>query len=244
VIGLVRAEMLKIRTTRVLLWLALLILALSAFVVSVTVASTGTVDLARQSEQRSIVQFAAVSAVVSTLMGIVLTAGEYVHGTIDHTFLVTPARERVVAAKLLAGGLAGAALAAFAELVAWSITAAWISSKPVPFELATRPILTAYLGILAAAALSGALGVGLGALLRRQTAAIVLTLIWLLIAEPVLAVAGVEAYAPGHAIAAVVAAGGGGGNLLGVWAGLLLSLGYVAGFGAAGTYAVVRADVT
>ena len=243
-IGLVRAELLKIRTTRLLLWLGLLILGLSVFVVSVTVAATDTLDLARQSQQRSIVQFAAISAVVSVILGIVVGAGEYVHGTIDHTFLVTPVRERVVAAKLLAAAVAGAALAAFAELVTWPIAAAWISSKPVPFKLTTHPILTAYLGILAAAALSGAIGVGLGALLRRQTAAVVLTLIWLLIAEPVLALSGIQGFVPGHAIAAVVDAGSHGEHVLGFWAGLLLSLGYATAFSAIGAYAVVRSDVT
>ncbi len=167
-------------------------------------------------------------------------AGEYAHGTINHTFLAAPRRERVVAAKLVAAALAGVGLAAFAELVTWPIAAAWISSKPVPFQLATHPILTAYLGILAAAALSGAIGVGLGAVLRRQTAAIVLTLIWLLVAEPVFALTGSQGFMPGHAIAAVVDAGSQGEGLLS----LLVALGYASLFAAVGTLAVVRADVT
>jgi len=171
-------------------------------------------------------------------------AGEYAHGTINHTFLAAPRRERVVAAKLVAAALAGVGLAAFAELVTWPIAAAWISSKPVPFQLATHPILTAYLGILAAAALSGAIGVGLGAVLRRQTAAIVLTLIWLLVAEPVFALTGSQGFMPGHAIAAVVDAGSHGEGVLDFAPGLLLALGYASLFAAVGTFAVVRSDVT
>ncbi len=243
-IRLARAELLKIRTTRLPLWLALLILGLSAFVVSITVASTDTLSLVNRSQQRSIVQFAAVSALVSAILGIVVGAGEYVHGTINHTFLVTPRRERVVVAKLFAAAIAGVALAAFAELVCWPIAAAWISSRPVPFELATHPILTTYLAIPVAAALSGAIGVGLGILLRRQTAAIVLTLIWLLVAEPVLALSGVQRFAPGHAIASVVDAGSHGGDLLDFGPGLLVALGYAALFAGAGTVAAMRSDVT
>ena len=131
----------------------------------------------------------------------------------------------------------------FAELVTWAIAAAWLSGKSVPFLLDTRPILTAYLGILGAGALAAALGVGLGALLRRQTAAIVLALIWLLVGEPVLGIAGVQEYAPGHAIAAVVAAGDNGSELLAFWPGLLIALCYAGAFAAAGVVAVGRSDV-
>ncbi len=243
-IRLVRAELVKLSTTRLFLWLGLLIVALSAFVTSTRIASTQESELASLGEQRSIAQFAAVGAVVALIVGIVLAAGEYAHGTIAHTFLVTPVRERVVAAKLIAGALVGALVTGFAELVTWLIAAAWLAGKSVPFMLDTRPIVTTYLGILGAGALAGALGVGLGALLRRQTAAIVLALIWLLVAEPVLAIAGLQEYAPGHAIAAVAVARSHSGELLTFWHGLLLALGYVGAFAVAGAVAVDRSDVS
>jgi ABC-2 type transport system permease protein len=243
VIRLVRAELLKLTTTRLLLWLGLLILALSAFVTSTRIASMPLSELARASEQRSIVQFAAVGTLVALIVGIVGIAGEYAHRTIDHTFLVSPRRERVVAAKLVGAAIAGVAVTLFAEAVTYAIAALWIGLKPVPFELASRGVWTTYATTLAAAAFSGALGTGVGALLRRQTTAIVLTLIWLLVGEPVLAITGAQAYAPGHAIGAVVDAGGGGGGLLGAWDATFLTLGYVAAFALAGTLAVTRADV-
>jgi len=80
--------------------------------------------------------------------------------------------------------------------------------------------------------------------LRRQTAAIVLTLIWLLVAEPVFALTGSQGFMPGHAIAAVVDAGSQGEGLLDFAPGLLVALGYASLFAAVGTLAVVRADVT
>jgi ABC-2 type transport system permease protein len=244
VIRLVRAELLKLKTTRLLLWLGVLILALSAFVVSTRIASMPRDELARVSEQRSIVQFAAVGTLVAVIIGIVGTAGEYAHGTIDHTFLVSPRRERVVAAKLLGAAIAGVAMTVFAELVTYAVAALWISAEPVPFELTSRPVWTTYATTLAAAGLSGALGTGVGALLRRQTAAVVLALIWLLVGEPVLAITGAQIYAPGHAIAAVVDAGSGTGGLLDAWDGFFLTSGYVAAFAAVGILAVMRSDVT
>jgi ABC-2 type transport system permease protein len=243
VIRLVRAELLKLGTTRLFIWLGLMILGLSAFVTSTRIASTSHLQLSSTSEQRSIAQFAAIGAIVALIVGIVESAGEYAHGTIAHTFLVTPVRERVVAAKVIAGAIAGLLVAGFAELVTWLIAAVWLEGKSVPFELATRTVLDTYLGILGAGALAAVIGVGIGALFRRQTAAIVLALVWLLVGEPVLSIANVQEYAPGHAIAAVASPVTATSELLAFWPGLLVALAYAAVFAVAGAVAVDRSDV-
>ena len=243
-IRLVRAELVKLSTTRLFLWLGLLIVALSGFVTTITVLSTDKLSLATLNQQRSLVQFAAVGAIIALIVGIVQSSGEYAHGTIAHTFLVSPVRPRVMAAKLIAGAIVGVLVAGFAELVTWAIAAAWISGKSVPFLLDSRPILDTYLGILGAGALAAVLGVGLGAVLRRQTAAIVIALVWLLVGEPVLSVAGIQEYAPGHAIAAVAVAGERSSELLDLWPGLLVALVYGIVFAAAGAVAMERTDVS
>ena len=243
-IRLIRAELVKLSTTRLFLWLGLLIVALSGFVTTITVLSTDKSSLATLDQQRSLVQFAAVGAIIALIVGIVQSSGEYAHGTIAHTFLVSPVRPRVMAAKLIAGAIVGVLVAGFAELVTWAIAAAWISGKSVPFLLDSRPILDTYLGILGAGALAAVLGVGLGAVLRRQTAAIVIALVWLLVGEPVLSIAGVQEYAPGHAIAAVAVAGERSSELLGLWPGLLVALVYGIVFAAAGAVAMERTDVS
>lgn len=243
-IRLVRAELVKLSTTRLFLWLGLLIVALSGFVTTITVLSTDELSLGTLNQQRSLAQFAAVGAIIALIVGIVLAAGEYAHGTIAHTFLVSPVRPGVVAAKLIAGAIVGVLVTGFAELVTWTIAAAWISGRSVPFLLDSRPILDTYLGILGAGALAAVLGVGLGAVLRRQTAAIVIALIWLLVGEPVLSIAGIQEYAPGHAIAAVAVAGERSSELLGLWPGLLVALVYGIAFAAAGAVAMERSDVS
>ena len=243
-IRLVRAELVKLSTTRLFLWLGLLIVALSGFVTTITILSTDELSLATLNQQRSLAQFAAVGAIIALIVGIVLAAGEYAHGTIAHTFLVSPVRPRVVAAKLIAGAIVGVLVTGFAELVTWTIAAAWISGRSVPFLLDSRPILDTYLGILGAGALAAVLGVGLGAVLRRQTAAIVIALVWLLVGEPVLSIAGIQEYAPGHAIAAVAVAGERSSELLGLWPGLLVALVYGIAFAGAGAVAMERTDVS
>jgi len=98
-------------------------------------------------------------------------------------------------------------------------------------------------GTLLAAAVAGGLGVGFGFLVRRQTAAIVVVFVWLLVVEPLLAIANVNQYAPGHAVASVVVAGTPSSELLSFWPGLLLALAYAVGFTVLGAVAVKRTDV-
>jgi ABC-2 type transport system permease protein len=213
-------------------------------VISLDVSQNPIHDLSQAHNQRDYVGIAAVSALISLILGIVSSAGEYAHGTISHTFLVKPVRERVVAGKLASAALAGAALALFSAAFAWGFTALLLSARSVPLHLGSRIALYLLAGTIGAAAITGALGVGLGGVLRRQTAAVVLALVWLLVAEPLLAIAGVNKYAPGHAIAAVVEAGANGSDVLSFWPGLALALAYTAGFAILGGALVKRVDVT
>ena len=186
---------------------------------------------------------ASVAALIALIVGVVSSAGEYAHGTISHTFLVAPVRERVVVAKVVAGALAGVLLGAFAGVVVWVLAALLFSARSIPVHLGSLDVMRPLFGTLVAAALAGALGVGFGFLLRRQTAAIVIVFVWLLVVEPLLAIANVNQYAPGHAIASVVVAGTPSAELVSFWLGLLLALAYAAGFAAAGAVAAKRTDV-
>jgi ABC-2 type transport system permease protein len=241
---LIAAELEKLRTTRLLLWLGLLVVALEVLVIALHIANDDASSLAEAHSQRDIVSIAAVSALISLIVGVVLSAGEFAHGTIGSTLLVAPVRERVTVAKLAAGALAGAALALVACVFAWVFAGLLLKAKPVPVHLGSGDTLRLALGTILAAAITGALGVGFGSLLRRQTAAIVLALVWLLVGEPLLAIAQADRYGPGHAIAAVVEAGNQSSELLSFGAGLALALLYVAVAGVLGALALNRADIT
>jgi len=242
---LVRAELLKLATTRTLLWLGLLILALVALIVSLDAGQNDPGTLAAPGRQRDLLASAAVSALVALILGIVVSAGEWAHGTVSQTFLVAPVRRRVIAAKLAAAGLAGLLLALVAEIGAYAFAALWLAGKSAPLHLASHDTVLLFGGTLLAGVVAAAVGVGLGALLRRQTAAIVLALIWLLVGEPLLAIGGAQPYAPGHTIAAVaLGAGRSSGELLRFWPGTLLALFYAAVLSLVGTWMVNRSDVT
>ncbi len=241
---LVGAELLKLRTTRLLLWLGLMTLALVGLIISLNSGSSSAEDLSRVSNQRDLVTTAAIAALIALILGIVVPTVEYSHNTIGATFLVAPLRGRVIWAKAVAAMCAGAALAAFAWAVAVVLSALWLWAKSVHSHVWSHETLILLVGLLLASALTGAMGVGFGALIRRQTAAIIVALVWLLVGEPLLGITGDQRYAPGHAIVAVAEAGRQGPDLLHFWPGLLLSVGYAAVFVAAGTLMVTRSDVT
>ena len=243
-ISLVRAELLKLRTTRLLVWLGLLVVALEVLVIALHVGQDSLESLAEPRQQRDVVSIAAVSALISLILGIVSSAGEFAHGTINSTFLVAPVRERVVGAKLVAAVIAGAILGLAACMFAWAFAALLLSSRSVPVHLFEGSVLRVALGTILAAALTGAFGVGYGALVPGQTAAIVIVFIWLLVGEPLVGIADVQQYAPGHVVASVVEAGNQSSELLSFGAGIAVALLYLAIAGTLGAAVLRRTDVT
>jgi ABC-2 type transport system permease protein len=241
---LVRAELLKLRTTRLLFWLGLLILALEVLVIALHISQESAISLSGPHDQRDLVSIAAVSALISLILGIVSSAGEFTHGTIGQTFIVAPVRERVVAAKLAASAVAGAVLGAGACAFAWGFAAILLKARSVPVHLGSGSSLRLVLGTILAAAFTGAFGIGFGSLLRRQTAAIVIALVWLLVGEPLLAVAHVDRYGPGHVVASLVEGGNQSSELLSFGAGISVALLYLVVAGGLGAAVLRRTDIT
>jgi ABC-2 type transport system permease protein len=243
-VSVVRAELLKAVTTRLLLWFGLALVALLVFVLSTRIGTENLANLAQHTTQRSILETAGLAAVITVLLGAVLVTTEYAHGTINQTFLAVPVRERVLAAKLVAVVLLAVAIAVVSAALTLAIAEIWYSGRGVDLELGGGT-MTPFIGAVAASVLAGAIGLGFGTLLRRQTAAIVLIMVWLLIGEAAIGAIGDEArYAPGHAIAAVlVVHEEGTRELLGVWSGVATALVYAALFGALGLLIAVGSDV-
>src|SRR2546422_3623497 len=157
--ALVRSELLKLRTVRTFLWITLASVAL-VVIASISVsASSGTIQSA--ADDRSVARIAAVALIFALIGGIVVMAGESTHGTITQTLLVIPVRERVVLAKVVVAALIALALAVLAELLVLVIT---VPGASLNFHN-TRLV---FLGVLIAAPLAGALGVGLGGVVKSQ----------------------------------------------------------------------------
>jgi ABC-2 type transport system permease protein len=239
-----RAELLKTLTTRLLVWYGLALVAFLALVVSSHIGSEDRLRLATASTQRSVFDAAGLAAVTAVLLGSLVITSEYNHGTLNQSLLAVPVRERLLAAKLGAAALVAVALAVLGDVATLGIAELWYAGRGVTLELGGAT-LTPLLGAVGASALAAAIGLGLGAFVRRQTASIVAILLWLLIGESVVAlIEGAAPYAPGHAVAAVaVARRHGGGETLGVWPAVAASLVYAVILLGAGAVVMRTSDV-
>ena len=116
------------------------------------------------------------------LLGALAAAGEFHHRTIASTYLITPRRGRVLAAKLIAHGTLGAVVAAIGAAISFPSSCSWrgariCTSRPPAISSASR------FAIVAAGALASVCGVAAGSILRHQTAVIVVLLVWTLLVE-------------------------------------------------------------
>jgi ABC-type transport system involved in multi-copper enzyme maturation permease subunit len=240
-----RAELLKATTTRVLLWFGLGLLAFLVLALSIHIGSHDREGLRDLSTQRTTLGFGGLAAIVAVLIGSLVVTAEYAHGTINQSFLAVPVRGRLLAAKLAGAVVVVFVLAALADAFTLLIAELWYHGRGDSLHLDSYT-LAPFLGSLGAAILAGGIGVGLGALVRRQTATIIAILLWLLIGESVISAVGDSArFAPGHVLGAVVAAHehSTSGDMLAVWPAVVVGLVYVAIFCGVGFLAVAGSDV-
>jgi hypothetical protein len=184
------------------------------------------------------------------LLGVLGMAGEFRHQTVTQTFLVTPDRGRVVAAKLVAYPLAAIALTLTILAFTAAVAAGWLAAKGIgPSLLDARlalPLGHVLLEAVLAAGLCALVGVGVAALVRNQVAALVGVLVWVLVVEGLLMsllnAPSLGKWLPSAAAAAAITSPGG--AHLSRLGGTLLLAAYALALAAAGSRLVVRRDIT
>jgi ABC-2 type transport system permease protein len=204
--SLVSAEFLKLRTTRTAYGFLAAIVLLTLGVVA---ANSANVDLGTKEDLEEALSGAGIAAALLLVLGIVATTGEHRHGTITSSLLASPDRRRLVGAKVIAYFVTGALLGIAAVLVTFAVAVPWLSARDAPLDLLDAgDYLELFVEGVAVSALSGAVGVGIGAIVRNQVAAVVGTLIYLFVLEPVIGVisSDVAAYTLGGSQSALTAA--------------------------------------
>jgi ABC-type transport system involved in multi-copper enzyme maturation permease subunit len=196
-----RAELLKIRSTRTTIGIVLGMIALILLFSLLSGLLTKAANLTSTEDQRGLLGVGSLAGVFSALAGIMLVTSEYRFGTIRPTFLFTPKRSRVVGAKLAAGLLAGILFGVVGEGLGFAIGYASIRGRGLPYALNGGQTALLLLGTVAGVALWGALGVGIGMVVRNQVGAIIGLLAWGFVAENLLFafVPSVGRFAPAHA---------------------------------------------
>jgi ABC-2 type transport system permease protein len=245
VIDLYRAELLKLRTTRMVYGLLGALLAIVALANIVGVLATQERELMDEGNQADFFGAAASGIIFVLLLGVMLMAGEFRHGTITQTFLITPNRWKVLAAKLLAGATLGLAFGAIAEAFSFATAVPLLWLRGIELQLGDEAF-ELVMGTLVATTVTAMLGVAVGTLIRNQVAAVIIVFASLLIVENI-ATGLLESrwpeipkYLPGHAINSVIDPGGG---LLSRWGGLAVLLAYVSALAVAGGRFVLSRDV-
>jgi ABC-2 type transport system permease protein len=178
VIAQVKAELLKVRSTRTTLGLVAGMTALTVLIVLLTGLLTDPSGLSSKSDQLGLFAPGGVALIFSGLAGVLLITSEYRYGTIRPTFLFSPHRGRVLSAKLTAGLLAGLVFGAAGVGLALGIGSVILSARGVPSVLDGGEIALLVGGGLGGIALRAAFGVGLGAIVRNQVAAVISLLAW------------------------------------------------------------------
>ncbi|HVF73400.1 MAG TPA: hypothetical protein VM938_00015 [Acidimicrobiales bacterium] len=242
--GLVRAELIKLTTTKTALGLVVGGSAVAALGAFSTIMSASTEDLARPVHDQHFFMLASINlALFALVLGIRSVTDEFRHGSIVPTLLVAPKRSRVVVAKVAMSGAAGAAMSAVAQTAMLALAVPLIAAKGSgpSFEAAD---LAAVGGLVVAGALWAAIGAAVGAIVRYQVAAVVGALVWVLVLENLGSVFLGDAgrFLPGqaaHAVAQATQAG----SLLAPATGAVVRVAYVLAASAAAALRTTRSDI-
>ena len=245
--SLLRAELLKQRSAPTNLGLFAGMLGLVLFAVLLHGFGLAAESIGSSSDQLMVFgrgEF--LGALFAALLGALSITGEIRHGTIRPTFLVTPRRGRVIAAKVWVSTLMGAGFGFVASALAAGVGAAALSVRGIDLQLDGGDYALLVAGGTGAGALWAAIGVGIGAVVRSQVPTVVGITAWMLFVEGLLVgdVAGVGdvgRYAPGAAAAAI--SGQDPDTLLAPAVGLVVLIVYALGAAVAGLVSTTRRDV-
>jgi ABC-2 type transport system permease protein len=247
-IRLVRAELAKLSTIRLFYGVAAAMAVFGVLTVVANITSAGqqgNPPLSADDLPAIVGAPATLLSGAALLLGILGVTGEFRHHTITQTFLSTPDRGRVVAAKLAAYALAGIAVAVPSLAVTTAVALPWMKAEGLSVTILDLELARVLGGTLLAAGLCGLVGVGVGALIRNQVAALVGVLVWVLVVEGLLLsllnVPSLAKWLPSAAAAALTRPSG---DHLSRWAGGLLFAAYGLAFSVVGTRFVIRRDVT
>jgi ABC-type transport system involved in multi-copper enzyme maturation permease subunit len=178
VIPQLRAEVLKVRSTRTTLGLVLGMAALILLFVILTALLTSVNEMSQRDQQRDLYSIGSFAGLFAALAGIMLVTGEYRFGTIRPTYLFTPRRSIVLAAKVAASLIAGFVFALIGEILSVGIGEVILHERSISGALTHHDYSLLTIGTLIGTALWGAIGVGLGMIVRNQVGAIIGILAW------------------------------------------------------------------
>lgn len=185
---LIRAELLKLATMRVTYGMILLALAVGGLFASLEASGAGrrVASVSTVSGLTTVTTTTGFANIIAAVLGVILVSGEFRHGSATLTYLATPARGRVLAAKTVAAAAGGALLGLLAGLVALGIGLGFVAADGYQVTLGTGTLIGHVGGAMLGGALLAAAGAAAGALIRSQLGAVIGVFVWCLVAESIL----------------------------------------------------------
>jgi ABC-type transport system involved in multi-copper enzyme maturation permease subunit len=188
--ALTRAELLKLSSTRLPVSFLVGTLAMVLVTVGAVVPTSATANAITPLDDPALLTRVVGSAflwpqLTIALLGVLAYTQEVRHGTITSTFLVEPRRYRVLEGKAVALILASVVItvATIVVSVLASVALITVQDGNVAFGSEFWQVLAAGFLVLA---LSGLMGLAVGALLENQIVAVTITLVWLTAGEHLL----------------------------------------------------------
>ncbi len=187
---LIRSELRKLTTTKMPLAFLAVLAALAGINAFAVIAGTdfdgSKAFISTETDQRSLMAFAANALAIAGLFGAIAAAREYGHHTVVPTFLASPRRHRAVLAQVCAIALAGGILGLVGAGLTVVAVAFSLPATDYGFLVSANNVAQ----VLAASAFAGAagavLGAGIGALIRNVGGAVTGAVLMLFIAPPLI----------------------------------------------------------
>ena len=189
-IATLSSEWIKLRTIRIHWVLAVLAVLFPVMVATLVAVFAGDlVSVGPEDLSGLIAGTGVISAMLLGAVAAISLTSEYAHGTIRPTYAATPARHRVVLAKLLVSTAVTTVVISATIVLAWASAASILSSRGAELGLPGEDgSMTVLLSLALVAVLLTWFATALGLLIRNAPATISLFLLWPLVAEGILAV--------------------------------------------------------
>lgn len=187
---LIRVELLKIRTTRLnyglLATAAGLTAAFSVLEASRSGPGKSVAALSTSSGFTSVVTGGIWSLLLAIILGVTISSGEFRHATATQTYLLTPRRGLVLAAKAVAAAVGGAVFGLVGYVLAAGTGLIFVAAHGYHVPVGDATLARYAAGHLVAAALLAVIGVAIGSLVRSQLAAVIGVFVWAVLIESII----------------------------------------------------------
>jgi ABC-2 type transport system permease protein len=187
---LIRAEWLKLRSTRLSYGLLATAAGLTALfsVLEASRAGNGkfVAPLYTTSGLTSVITGGVWALLLAAVLGVTVASGEFRHKTATATYLAAPHRSRVLGAKAVAAALGGAVFGLVGYAIALAAGLGFVAGHGYHVAISDGTLARYGAGHLVAGALLAVIGVGIGSLVRSQLAGVIGVFVWAIVIESLL----------------------------------------------------------